>query len=891
MRIAQNLCALALKQLVGGACKLAGVEVGESAVIGVVSVLTRHFLDNSRRLLEALREANERAWRAVEVALAGDSMWDRCKLVLASADEKAFREQVRPFLDGCSLAELQGRDTYRQICLTELRGARKVGLLTEGTLEPDRLARQAGSFARFTEPEKVIDAEGEALGQMGDDLRQAGFANLAAFIELRPRQGTPILVSAARYFFRRAVETDQTLFQGLAFARLEQLSQSSDAGFAALQRTLDEQGDRLLLVLGEVQAAVLDIRAEQLRQSAQAHDIYQAVIDMQSKLDLVNREVRPADSLSLRNDQERALVKQLVARYRGLPEGQRQEMPALLNAIGKLEVAAGDFRSAREDFAAVASLSGDVKARAEAHANAYRAALEARDWDAALAELHQAVKLDAARFAPFPMDKYRPQRILGAGGFGVAFLCEHRFLKAPVVVKTLSDGDLERGIDVVFAEAQALRQLDHPAIIRLQDCGFGSPDGESRPYLVMDYFEGETLEDAVRGKPLAVPDAILLGRQVAAGLQAAHGKSILHRDVKPANLLVRLPASPLAPLGRSSTLRVEQGLDSESRATRGAANEGLQVRLIDFGLALRRTGRETMMATNTTLVGSSIAGTLDYAAPEQMGKRPDSVGPTADVYGFARTLCYALFQTPQPLMRHWRGLPSALAELLESCLEEDPKQRPAGFDDVLGVLDRLAGVQPAAPSRPVETGGDRRQELSVLSSQVTGCTRCPALVRSRQHAVCGAGPLGANLFFVGEAPGQEEDRSGRPFIGASGQVVNQLLDEVGIDRTTVYITNALKCKPPGRKGEPVEFQNCRAHLLREIEIVGPRVIVCLGLPASQSLLNTTNSMASLRGRVMHFQNIPVVCTYHPAYLMRNPDERNRQAVLSDLRLAQRQIRA
>src|SRR5262249_29062742 len=182
-----------------------------------------------------------------------------------------------------------------------------------------------------------------------------------------------------------------------------------------------------------------------------------------------------------------------------------------------------------------------------------------------------------------------PQRILGAGGFGVAFLCEHRFLKAPVVVKTLSDAEIDRGIDVVFAEAQALRQLDHAAIIRLQDCGFGSPDGESRPYLVVDYFEGKTLEDAAREKPLAVEDAVSVARLVAAGLQAAHAKGILHRDVKPANLLVRSPHPPGPPLpqrgeGGASNLPSPPG-------GRGAGGEGgpWQAKLIDFGLALRRT--------------------------------------------------------------------------------------------------------------------------------------------------------------------------------------------------------------------------------------------------------------------------------------------------------------
>src|SRR5947209_13849851 len=123
MRISANLCALALKGLLGGACKAAGLQPGEAAVEGVVGFLTRHFTDHSQRLGEALRLTNDRAWRALEVALAGESLWDRCKLLLASAEDKSFREQVRPFLDACPLAEMQGKAAYRQSCLDELRTA------------------------------------------------------------------------------------------------------------------------------------------------------------------------------------------------------------------------------------------------------------------------------------------------------------------------------------------------------------------------------------------------------------------------------------------------------------------------------------------------------------------------------------------------------------------------------------------------------------------------------------------------------------------------------------------------------------------------------------------------------------------------------------------------
>src|SRR6185295_19125095 len=180
----------------------------------------------------------------------------------------------------------------------------------------------------------------------------------------------------------------------------------------------------------------------------------------------------------------------------------------------------------------------DATAKAEAHSNAFRTALERRDWDAALPELREAVKLDAARFEPFPFRKYRPERILGAGGSGVAFLCQHLRVDAPVVVKTLTADDLERSLTDVFAEARVLRQMDHPAIIGLRDCDFAD-DKQTRPYLEMEYFESLSLEDYVRKHgTISEADLVDVARQMAEGLRAAHDRGVLHRDVKPGNVLV-----------------------------------------------------------------------------------------------------------------------------------------------------------------------------------------------------------------------------------------------------------------------------------------------------------------------------------------------------------------
>jgi hypothetical protein len=205
----------------------------------------------------------------------------------------------------------------------------------------------------------------------------------------------------------------------------------------------------------------------------------------------------------------------------------------------------------------------------------------------------------------------------------------------------------------------------------------------------MDYFDGLNLHDYVQQKgPLAVPEFLPLAVSVAEALQAAHSRKILHRDVKPANVLVgRVKPSP--PGGR------------ETRAAKF-----WEVRLIDFGLALRSQAIQHTISTpaiaDRTLLGGSVAGTLEYAAPEQMGKLPGVlVGPTADIYGYGKTCCYALFQTPQPRRQHWQQLAEPLADLLDQCLADNPRDRPASFAVVAALLRKL--MNPVAGFGPTPT--------------------------------------------------------------------------------------------------------------------------------------------------------------------------------------------
>ena len=221
MAIIHNLSALALRQLIDGAVKAVGFKIAEEGADAVVGLLARYFTDHSQRLAAALHTANERAWRALEIALAGDSLWERCKVKLASRDYQAFRQQVQAFLDVTPLAGLPSHGAeFRQQALAQLQAARKAGLLTGGTLAPAELAGRAGAFARFADPQSLLEAEWALVEEVAAEVRQAGFGALAHLLELRPPRGLPLLVTAVRYFFRREVETDRELFQGLTFAQL-----------------------------------------------------------------------------------------------------------------------------------------------------------------------------------------------------------------------------------------------------------------------------------------------------------------------------------------------------------------------------------------------------------------------------------------------------------------------------------------------------------------------------------------------------------------------------------------------------------------------------------------------------------------------------------------------
>ena len=167
----------------------------------------------------------------------------------------------------------------------------------------------------------------------------------------------------------------------------------------------------------------------------------------------------------------------------------------------------------------------------------------------------------------------------------------------------------------------------------------------------------------------------------------------------------------------------------------------------------------------------------------------------------------------------------------------------------------------------------RASRLADLAEQVASCTRCP-LHATRTQAVFGAGHPDADLMFVGEAPGHDEDVQGIPFVGRAGQLLTKIIEAIQLRREDVYIANVIKCRPPqNRNPEPDEVASCHPFLFRQIDAIKPKVIVALGTFAAQTLLQTTDSISRLRGRTYDYRGAKLVPTFHPAYLLRSPEKK------------------
>lgn len=230
----------------------------------------------------------------------------------------------------------------------------------------------------------------------------------------------------------------------------------------------------------------------------------------------------------------------------------------------------------------------------------------------------------------------------------------------------------------------------------------------------------------------------------------------------------------------------------------------------------------------------------------------------------------------------------------------------SSFDSGLKlVLDYLKTI-PASDDRGLtasEESLDRlvntpraKDEFTSLRETVLQCAKCPHLAASRRHVVFGVGNPNADLMFIGEAPGADEDKKGEPFVGPAGQTLTRIIKAMGFERSDVYIANILKCRPDlpagstgNRQPTRDEMATCLPYLLEQIRLIQPKVIVALGGVAMKGLLNDDRPMGQLRGRWHEFENTPVMATYHPAYLLRNQGLREKRKVWEDMLLVMERL--
>ncbi len=226
------------------------------------------------------------------------------------------------------------------------------------------------------------------------------------------------------------------------------------------------------------------------------------------------------------------------------------------------------------------------------------------------------------------------------------------------------------------------------------------------------------------------------------------------------------------------------------------------------------------------------------------------------------------------------------AELAAPASPDSSPDPPPETVALTGADPEPALLEPSPPG--TEPAQQRLVLLKTLSQEVAQCTLCEELAGSRTQTVFGVGNPQARLVFLGEAPGADEDRVGEPFVGRAGQLLTKIIEACTLRREDVYILNILKCRPPkNRNPSPTESANCRKFLDRQLDAIDPEFICCLGAVAAQNLLGTTVPISRLRGQLHAYGKFKVVATYHPAYLLRNPEAK--KDAWTDMKFLMRQM--
>lgn len=219
---------------------------------------------------------------------------------------------------------------------------------------------------------------------------------------------------------------------------------------------------------------------------------------------------------------------------------------------------------------------------------------------------------------------------------------------------------------------------------------------------------------------------------------------------------------------------------------------------------------------------------------------------------------------------------------------ENAQSVVALVEEIQPAASLLQGANSSSSQAKTEEQMTPERALRLIREDLGDCTRCPLHKQGRKQIVFGVGDPRADIMFVGEGPGADEDQQGEPFVGRAGQLLNNMISAMGIRREDVYIANIVKCRPPGnRTPEREECETCSPFLLRQIAAVNPKIVVALGAVAAKTLLGVNDAMVNMRGRIYDFKNTKLAVTYHPAYLLRDP--RQKKEAWKDLQMVMKHL--
>ncbi len=375
--------------------------------------------------------------------------------------------------------------------------------------------------------------------------------------------------------------------------------------------------------------------------------IYQAT----ERLDIPLQGVLPPLVMPLGDVIDRQLSRAWTIQLRGLPKAKQSQLPILTDMLARVAFSVGEFQNAQRDFMAVAMMAEDQEMQAMARYHAFRAAVERPNFPDASVELRYAASLSPRNFSPVQLERFDPEQVVYSDVIGYTIRCTTRntMQKEDVFCRTLSTTYLDRTIQEVFEDQKKLAAVNHRAILPVRGTGHVTPEGQ-RPFLVSLFYEASTVDQYIQRSGVISPrDFLPLFISLVEGLQAAHQAGVLHRGIRPDYILIRRKVS------------------------------GYSGVLTNFGVPLKRSFYDFEITNpsflSLTQFGRTLANALDYAAPEQLGKRHEPVSEATDVYSLAKVACLALFATPHPALNHWRLAGEGIAGVLHDCLHEDPARR------------------------------------------------------------------------------------------------------------------------------------------------------------------------------------------------------------------------